>query len=133
MMYGIGCDIVKTSRISRIQTRWGMRFLRKALHPKEIIEFEKRKGNHAIQYLAGRWCAKEATHKAFGGFRIPFPDIVVTNDSKGKPSICFEGKAAQLAVILRIGAAHVSISHEEEYAVANVLLEKISNNSYNTL
>uniref|UniRef100_A0A6B2LQ35 4'-phosphopantetheinyl transferase domain-containing protein n=1 Tax=Arcella intermedia TaxID=1963864 RepID=A0A6B2LQ35_9EUKA len=124
MLHGIGNDIVKISRIDSTYRRFGDKFARRILNPKEMTLLEKRKGDRQIQFLAGRWCAKEAAFKAFSKARIEFPEIVLLEDERGAPKLHFEGKAAELASSLGITATHVSISHETEYVIANVILEK---------
>lgn len=42
----------------------------------------------------------------------------------GKPTISFEGKALEISKKFKVAKAHLSISHEEDYAVSFVLLEK---------
>lgn len=75
---------------------------------------EKRK----IEFLAGRFAAKEAFAKAHGtgiGANLSFLDIQVENDEMGKPVIT---KPLQEGV-------HLSISHSSDYAVAQVIIEKV--------
>ena len=70
--------------------------------------------------------AKEALGKAFGtGVRDPLllPDIAVEHDEPGKPFFSYSpGLAAHFAGQGLI--AHLSISDEQDYAVAFVILEK---------
>ena len=52
-------------------------------------------------------------------------EVYITNDSEGKPLLNIEGAALSL-MKERLGecTAFVSLSHEKEYAVAFVILEK---------
>ena len=78
------------------------------------------------RFLAKRFAAKEALGKAFGtGVRDPvlLPAIAVSHDDLGKPAFAFSPElAAHLAV--RGLVAHLSVSDEQDYAVAFVILEK---------
>jgi holo-[acyl-carrier protein] synthase len=108
--------------------RWGARLLRKVLHPAEVDVFHlrSRAGRPALGYLASRWAVKEATFKAFGQSRgeVLFTDMKVTNDGQtGKPVLQLEGKTKQLALRLGVNQIHLSISHERDYALAQVILE----------
>lgn len=81
-----------------------------------IVFTTKRK----IEYLAGRFATKEAFSKALGtglGKTIAFHDINCYNDYLGKPCIDYSG--------FRV---HVSITHTENYAMSQVLLEKQDDN-----
>ena len=54
----LGCDIVKVSRFKNNLSK----LANKILSESEIIEFNKT--TNKIQYIAGRWAAKEAIFKA---------------------------------------------------------------------
>ncbi len=106
---GIGIDIVEVSRVGRLRSEYGDKFLRKVFTEGEILSVQKKKG--ADQSLAGRFAAKEAFMKAFGR-RLPWTGIDVHSDERGKPFILFEGERFE----------GVSISHERSHAVAVVLI-----------
>ena len=71
--------------------------------------------------------SKESFSKALGtginGFNLK--EVYITNDNEGKPCLNIEGAALEL-MQKRFGQckAFVSLSHEKEYAVAFVILEK---------
>ena len=70
MIFGIGNDIVETSRIEKIYHKFGEHFPQRILTPSEYKVFVERKKN--ISFLAKRFAAKEAFSKALGiGFRSP--------------------------------------------------------------
>ena len=124
MIHGIGTDIVAVSRMADYWARHGERGLEKMLAPDER---EACRGSpDPARFLAKRFAAKEALGKAFGtGVRDPvlLPAIAVSHDELGKPAFVFAPKlAAHLAE--RGLVAHVSISDEQDYAVAFVILEK---------
>ena len=51
--------------------------------------------------------------------------IYIVNDDKGKPTLIAENKAAEI-VKEKFGecSIHVSLSHEKEYAIAFVIIER---------
>ncbi|PLR77297.1 holo-ACP synthase [Bacillus sp. V3-13] len=117
MISGIGVDIVELERISEIVSSQP-KFIERVLTNAEIKQFERLSSKRRIEYLAGRFAAKEAFAKAAGtgiGKDLSFLDIEVAVDEKGKP---FFIKPFQTN-------AHLSISHSRQYAVAQVVLEKI--------
>ncbi len=96
------------------------------LHPAEIDHFTSLPASGLLrsQYLASRWAVKESFIKAFGD-RVQFPDLHVHRvppDPRAKLS--FSGSALQAINSAGIGEAHISLSHEQEFAIAFVVLEK---------
>ncbi len=127
MIYGIGTDIVAVARMGANLERFGERFARRILAESEWSGFELsvKKAN----YLAKRFAAKEAAVKAMGtGFvdGMVLSQISVEHDRKGKPLLCFQDRAAEIHSVLGIGTAHLSLSDEDDYAVAFVTLMKLS-------
>jgi holo-[acyl-carrier protein] synthase len=124
MIYGVGTDIVAVRRMADFWQRHGERGLEKMLAPEEREAC--RASPDPARFLAKRFAAKEALGKAFGtGVRDPvlLPAIAVSHDDLGKPAFAFSPElAAHLAV--RGLVAHLSVSDEQDYAVAFVILEK---------
>ncbi|GKU84646.1 holo-ACP synthase [Niallia sp. NCCP-28] len=116
MISGIGIDIIELDRIKElVEKKQG--FAKRILTEKELINYKKLKGNRKIEYLAGRFAAKEAFSKAVGtgiGKNLSFQDIEVDKDGQGKPYIV---KPISSGV-------HISITHSREYACAQVVIEK---------
>ena len=123
MIFGIGTDIVAVKRMADYWQRHGERGLEKMLAPEECEAC--RNSSDPARFLAKRFAAKEALGKAFGtGVRDPvlLPAIAVTHDGLGKPGFAFApALAAHFAE--RGLVAHLSISDEQDYAVAFVILE----------
>lgn len=123
MILGIGIDLAKVSRYEKLLDKDG--FLER-FFPEEEIEYIRSKGAGAAQSMAGRFAAREAFLKALGtGFNGFSPkDIKVLNNENGRPEITvnkvIEDKLNSMAERWRI---HLSISHEKEYAIAQVVLE----------
>jgi holo-[acyl-carrier protein] synthase len=115
MITGIGLDITEMHRIRRLDGK-SSKFRERVLTKREISEYDLLSENRRVEFLAGRFAAKEAFAKAKGtgiGKACSFQDIEVRKDGNGKPSIYFHE--------LELGL--VSISHTKEYAAAQVLLQ----------
>eukprot|EP01112_Ceratiomyxa_fruticulosa_P020439 TRINITY_DN6952_c0_g1_i1.p1 TRINITY_DN6952_c0_g1~~TRINITY_DN6952_c0_g1_i1.p1 ORF type:complete len:157 (-),score=42.59 TRINITY_DN6952_c0_g1_i1:186-656(-) len=155
MIIGLGNDLVHIPRIKQLFLRYGDRFLRRAFHPTEIRQFgdiyhrtlknqvnsEKSvelKDHSPFVFLSSRWAVKEATYKAFGvkdRRRLPFPSILVeyekenNNDSvqeKGRPVVRLFDEAQALKESMGVDMIFVAISHDGDYALSNIILEKRS-------
>ncbi|QBE65369.1 holo-ACP synthase [Pseudoduganella lutea] len=129
MIHGIGTDICKVPRIGEALARSGERFARRVLGPEEMAVFRERSERNpvrGVRYVATRFAAKEAFSKALGlGLRPPmtWPAAQLLNDALGKPCIVCSGDLEQYMAHHRL-VAQVSVSDEEEYAVAFVIVEK---------
>ena len=123
MIIGIGIDVVHAARMDK--WRVTPRILERFFHPVELSDALGR-GNGVSLSLAARFAAKEAFGKALGtGLAgIVLRDIMVKNRHNGKPEIEVFGTA--LAALNRSGAdrIHISLTHENENAVAMVILEQ---------
>ncbi|ACA55121.1 holo-ACP synthase [Clostridium botulinum] len=123
MIYGIGTDITEIRRIEKAITR-NKNFINKLFTKNEMDLWEKK--NFKLEFIAGRFAAKEAVSKALGtGIRdFNFKDIEIINNELGKPQVILKPKAED--IIRKISKSykiHLSISHEKEYAIAYALLE----------
>lgn len=115
MIKGIGVDIIELSRIEELITRQ-RKFIDRILTDREKQIFEGLSERRQIEFLAGRFAAKEAYSKAAGtgiGKEISFLDIEIQSDDLGKPHI-----------VKPQSQAHLSISHSRDYAVAQVIIEE---------
>jgi holo-[acyl-carrier protein] synthase len=124
MIYGIGTDLVRVSRMQKNIDDYGDKFAERILTPGELREYhiQARKAH----YLARRFAAKEAAAKALGtGFSngLMLKHIGVTHDTSGKPLLEFVAHAAELAAAYGIKTAHISLADEDYHAVAFVTLE----------
>lgn len=114
----IGIDLIKTDRMKHLIERFGDRGLHKFLDDSEILLIK----NHKT--AAGFWAAKEACAKALGcgiGSECGFHDIILSKTPKGAPSIDLSPNVRQS---FAIATASVSITHDGDYAIAVVALEK---------
>jgi holo-[acyl-carrier protein] synthase len=120
---GLGTDIVEISRIER-QLEKSQRLAERVLTPFELDIFLKH--NFPARFLAKRFAAKEAAVKAIGigiGNGVSFQDVEVHNLSSGQPILKFYGKFAELCTSLNVTSSFISITDEQKYAMASVVLE----------
>ncbi len=123
MIKGLGIDIIEVERIKRIIKKWQGNFLNKIFTQKEINYCEKSKNYD--QHFAARFAAKEAVVKMLGtGFQnISWKEIEIINNKKGKPQVNLYKKAKKHADNSGINIIHISLSHQKEYAIAEVIGE----------
>lgn len=122
MIRGIGVDVVAVGRLRR----WldDDRLLARYFDERERDAIYERRDGAALS-LAARFAAKEAFAKALGtGFRgFGLRDVWVVNDALGKPELHVSGAAAR--ALSRIGGTRLwlSLTHEQEHAIAMVVIE----------
>ncbi|OGW83503.1 MAG: holo-[acyl-carrier-protein] synthase [Omnitrophica bacterium RIFCSPHIGHO2_02_FULL_51_18] len=123
MKSAIGIDIVEIKRLATLSKKWGKNFLKKVYTDKELRYAHSKK--FPYQHLAARFAAKEAIFKALGEVEVDFvgwKNVEVLNNAFGKPQIFWHGQAEKVRKRRKIQKALVSLSHTENYAVANVML-----------
>jgi holo-[acyl-carrier protein] synthase len=129
MIHGVGTDVCKIPRIEAALQKHGERFARKVLGPEELKEYHVRCARHlvrGVRYVATRFAAKEAFSKALGlGLTPPMTwhTAQLLNADKGKPVMVCSG-ALQAYMLEKRLSAHVSVSDEEDVAVAFAIVEK---------
>lgn len=126
MIYGVGTDIVRVSRMAHNLERYGERFAARILTAAELCDFNR--SGRPAHFLARRFAAKEAAAKAFGtGFAdgIGWRHIGVSHDARGRPQLVFDGAAAAFMRANLIHTAHLSLADEEDHALAFVALESV--------
>ncbi|MBW1741090.1 MAG: holo-ACP synthase [Deltaproteobacteria bacterium] len=124
MIFGIGIDMVKVSRVENAIKRWGDRFLKRVFTQAEI-EYCHHRG-HAASRFALRFAAKEAFSKALGlGFRkgLSLRHIEVLHGPNGRPHLSLHRKANELCERYGIKNSFLSLTDDGIYAVAVVVLE----------
>lgn len=116
MIIGIGLDLIELHRIEKLIERQN-RFPNRILTKRELVKYEQMANKRKVEFLAGRFAVKEAYAKAIGtgiGKHLSFHDIEIEVDENGKPFIHSKDMRC-----------HVSITHTNEYAAAQVIIEKI--------
>lgn len=117
MIEGIGIDLVEKNRIKEVFSRQPA-FAERILTEGELALFATMSSHRQIEFLAGRFAAKEAFSKAMGtgiGADVSFLDVEILPDEKNKPMV---------RTAVYTGRVHVSISHAREYIIAQIILEK---------
>ena len=116
MIRSIGLDIVETQRIADDIERFGERFVDRILGAEEKEIYNNRKDK--MQFLSGRFAAKEAVIKGLGRFvkeRPLFTKLLILPDENGMPAL-------KLPDELKSKLSHItcmlSITHEKKYAAA---------------
>lgn len=120
MIIGIGIDLIEIERIKK-HFKQKERFINRILTEAEkAVLNELHSEKRQLEYIAGRFAAKEALAKAVGtGIgQLSFQDIEILNKENGAPYITVKGFIDENILI--------SISHTEHYATAQVVIEKIS-------
>ncbi len=124
MIIGSGIDMVEIERIQQSVHRFGERFLNRVYTPAEQAYCLRRR--KAAESLAARFAAKEAGAKALGtgiSRGVYWHEIEVVREPGGRPSLCFSGRAAEIARHLGVAHAALSLTHTGSLAMASVLLE----------
>jgi len=126
MIVGIGMDLIEVDRIRDVYQRHGERFVRRVLTEAERTYVLRYKD--PAERLAGRWAAKEAAFKALGtglGEGMRWQDVEIRRASTGKPELALHGGALARARELGATVFHVTITHGNGLAVAQVILERV--------
>lgn len=128
MIVGIGADIVEIERISTLIKR------QKSAINRFLTEEEQRllQGKAEVrqaEFVAGRFAAKEAGAKALGtgiGGVIGFLDMEITPTELGKPEMKIKDEVySRLGLDPARVRVHLSISHSQAYAIAQVVVEQL--------
>ncbi len=117
MISGIGTDIVDIRRIRRALAEHGEKFLGKILSEAELSRIPSAGSE---QYISGRFAAKEAIIKA-SGIYFNLHEVTILNDDRGKPFVVRESACLEA---LKGHKILLSISHEDDYAVAFAVIEE---------
>jgi len=123
MIIGIGTDIIRVARIQKSMES-NPRFGDKLFTASEIAYCEARASKY--QSYAARFAAKEAVMKALGtgwNERVHWLDIEILREGDDAPTVQLHRETRRLADELGVRAVHLSMSHEQEFATAFVVLE----------
>lgn len=120
---GTGIDIVEVARIRHSLEKFGERFLQRCFLPGEVAYCRSMK--FPERHFAARFAAKEAVSKAFGtgiGKALGWRDIEICRRDSGEPFVVLHGKAVALAQTRGVRAVWVSLTHCNDYAVAQAIV-----------
>ena len=124
MIVGLGVDIAEVERVREAIARHGDRILHRIFTSLEIAYCQAHK--NSVERFAARFAAKEAAMKAIGtGWRngVTWKDFEVANEPSGKPTLRLTGRAAEICVALGGKRILLSLTHTEDHAFAQVILE----------
>lgn len=119
----IGIDLTRIPRLRRAVERWDERFLRRVFTDEEIAYC--RRNRDPIPHLAARFAAKEAALKALGtGLRmgVRWRELEVRREGAEAPTLVLSGRCRALALAKGARRALVTLSHDGDYALAQVML-----------
>ena len=126
---GIGTDIVDVWRLKRMDAGHRENFIRKHLSPEEIAFLPD---SNLETFIAGRYAAKEALAKALGFRNFSFASVTILNDEGGRPVVRDADSLVRNRDPREIYTFHLSISHNADYAVAFVVIERTLEKSRST-
>ena len=123
-IFGIGVDLVNAKRIQLLYQKYGDRFPKRILDENEMQLFENSKNKE--RYLCNAFAGKEAAVKALGtGFSqgVHWKDFGLSRKSSGQPQLHYTKKIKEKFNSLGISSSHISISDEDPWSIAMVVLE----------
>ena len=124
MIYGIGVDLVDVDRMERAIARSGPRLVERLYTAGERAYCNAKR--YPYPCFAARFACKEAFLKALGtGLRkhMRWRDIEVRRDPLGKPLLHLHGYLRERCEDAGIQHVHLSLSHSDSHAIAQVVLE----------
>ncbi len=119
---GHGIDLVEIERIRSALERHGDRFAKRLFTEGE--QAQAGDGPLRVQFLAGRFAAKEAVMKALGtGWArgVSWTDIDIRRLPSGRPEILLRGRCKEIADGLGVARWEISITHTGGHAAASVV------------
>lgn len=123
MIFGIGTDVLKLSRVEDTYSKFGEHFARRLLLDVELELFVKTR--RPARFLAMRFAAKEAVVKAMGtGFAngMWIRDVGMVPNALGQPQIVWSERGREMCRKLGVGEGYLSLSDEEGLIVAMAVL-----------
>ncbi|MGL4522406.1 MAG: holo-ACP synthase [Bacilli bacterium] len=122
MILGMGIDAVDINRISKL-AQHNDRFVKRILTEEELSLYNAHNEKRKVEFLSGRYAAKEAFSKAIGtgiGKHFSFHDVSVMRNSLGAPYILLHNKDLDV----KEDNIHISITHTDEIAFAQIIISK---------
>lgn len=119
---GIGIDLVSVSQLQEMERRTKGAFSAHTFSPRELEEADSAQDRWV--YLAGRFAAKEAVFKAVAHLLrekwFDFRLVQTLSGEDGAPSVVCGGPLRTILDHANVSSLLISISNEEDYAVAIV-------------
>ncbi|KZW03966.1 4'-phosphopantetheinyl transferase [Exidia glandulosa HHB12029] len=128
MLLGIGTDVLHFPRlVNLISRRSEAQLARRVLGASELEQFAALDASRRVRLLAVSWTLKEAAYKAlYPTAKLTWKDLSVIRNEGGKPSLAL---ASTLQSSLKVGAIHCSVSHDGDYVLAMVAIERSNSSS----
>ena len=127
MIRGIGIDSVSISEMARYMEVFGETFVNRTFTENEVAV--SRSNPQPAEYLATRFAAKEAVFKAIAHFTndkgFDFRIVETLNEPDGYPAVQIKGKLLALVEEAGVGAIHISMTTEKDFATAFVVAESL--------
>jgi holo-[acyl-carrier protein] synthase len=119
---GAGIDLVEMTAFARHHAAGGQEFLDVGW-----TRAEQRDAQGSLERLAARWAAKEAVMKALRcGLGVLDPlDVEILTEPDGAPRVVLHQSARAAATALGVGRWHVSLCHEDGWAAAIAIAERL--------
>jgi holo-[acyl-carrier protein] synthase len=117
----VGVDLAEVSEVQRSIDLFGQRYLNRIFTPRE--QAQSAESSDPTPHLAARFAAKEATIKVLSVDDAipPWTSMELKREPSGGPTLHLTGAAARLAFEKRIDSLLVSLSHENDMAIAVVI------------
>lgn len=128
-VWGVGVDMVHVAGLREQLADRASAFAEGTFTVAERSDAASRSSGDPARHLAARFAAKEAFVKAWsGGFfgaaprveRVDLRHVEVISDAWGRPALRIAPPLAERVGPVRI---HLSMSHDGDYAIAQVVLE----------
>lgn len=123
-----GTDIISVARIKNSITELGETFI-KRIYTDEEINYCESKRMCKFQSYAARFAAKEAMYKALSpesADNVSWHDLEIVKKKNGKPVAKLSGRLKDEADKKGISDEDIdiSLSHDDSYAIATVVIKK---------
>jgi len=124
MIVGIGGDIIEVALMRRRLSEFDNGFKGNIFTPNEISYCDSKR--YPERHYAARFAAKEALFKALALGKVDgmkWLDVEVARYPGGQPYLVLSGKTRELVERSSAGRVLVTLSHTENWGMANVILE----------
>lgn len=126
MIKGIGIDLVYIPEMKHLIDVCDPSFIEHTFTAQEIINAQN--SSSPAEYFSERFAAKEAFFKAVSSLtenNIDFRKIETLNNENGQPYIDISFSLQRLMQNINVTTFHISISADNDYAIAYVIAEGV--------